>query len=578
MRTHDFKDQLLIIRPKIEQSLDKKGDGVGSQDPKQDSKPRLSNDRASPSAMLGRLIPDTNLSDVKAAALSGETHTALSPPIPATDQTSDAAVALSSEERDELFALRAQLEELRAKLSAFSGLAERESTIVQREDYVLEEDARLGKIRAEILAAQVALTSSLEKHDEELSQLRHLSQRELAVTKREDENKSKNNQLAKRVLALDSKEQRLVGREKDIAQKEAIVTGAIEELGDLRKKARKLARVSRDLLVRTEELAESEGAVEKLKDRQKSTLAVLRAVRLELSNAHIEIEGKSDHLARVEKQFEEVRRQLAKSREDLANLPEFRVSSFSTVAWMVEHFKANEQDVFPSQVLLIGEGPWNSTEITGLLSNAGFEVWNGGYSEDIEVVIVGRENWSGSDLVAQVAGRENRPLRIYPQELFVLALALGMDPLDTAEVDMLMHFVRGHSAFDFLFSQDFPWPEHEPLTGEPRHFDGRGADQSPLFLLDYSVAQNRGLRPSERRAILAEAYETEHLPWTESDEYMEEWGAGATRQRLKRIAWHLHLLSRRNQHHAEATAKWEADLAWLRNNYYRPMQRFNWPS
>ena len=82
---------------------------------------------------------------------------------------------------------------------------------------------------------------------------------------------------------------------------------------------------------------------------------------------------------------------------------------------------------------------------------------------------------------------------------------------------------------------------------------------------------------SERHKYLTKAVEAKELPWVLSDDYMNEWGEGDSRQRIHRIAWHISMLTRSHSQHEEAVAKWEADLGWLKTNFYKPFMRFSWP-
>jgi hypothetical protein len=101
---------------------------------------------------------------------------------------------------------------------------------------------------------------------------------------------------------------------------------------------------------------------------------------------------------------------------------------------------------------------------------------------------------------------------------------------------------------------------------------------SPLYRMGYSVAQQLGLTPSARHDVLVETYQEETLPWCISDDYMEDWGPSSSRKRLRRIAWHLHLMTKRFRRHSEAVARWESDLQWLKKRFYKPIHRFSWPT
>ena len=260
---------------------------------------------------------------------------------------------------------------------------------------------------------------------------------------------------------------------------------------------------------------------------------------------------------------------------------ELIIRSLETVQWLISQFNDTAEQVVSKQVLLIGEGPWPIDIFTELLVDLGFEVWQDGCDADIEVVIVGRENWSEAVIDGQIEERDGESLRVYSQELFIALLAMQADPLTVADSDALLRFVEGHLAFEYLLNQEFPWPEttfeDEPPKTINEGFDGEDA-ASPLYKMGYSVAQQLDLSTSRRREILIETYGEDNLPWCISDEYMEDWGEANSRRRLRRIAWHLHLMTKRFRRHTEAVSRWRLDLDWLKQSYYKPVHRFRWPA
>jgi len=162
-----------------------------------------------------------------------------------------------------------------------------------------------------------------------------------------------------------------------------------------------------------------------------------------------------------------------------------------------------------------------------------------------------------------------------------MLLAMQADPLELAAPEALLKFVEGHPVFDYLFNQEFPWPETAFEDAPPatigEGFDGEAAS-SPLYKMGYSVAQQVALSPSQRRDLLDDTYAEGSLPWCISDDYMGDWGEANSRRRLRRIAWHLHLMTKRFKRHEEAVARWESDLDWLKRTYYKPIHRFRWPT
>ena len=98
----------------------------------------------------------------------------------------------------------------------------------------------------------------------------------------------------------------------------------------------------------------------------------------------------------------------------------------------------------------------------------------------------------------------------------------------------------------------------------------RGRRRSPLNVLGYRVGKS-GLAENARREILRKAV-TEELPNVGTAEYMAKWGLSNSPRRVMAITLHLvrHLTQGRkpDADYSEATAAWEADIAWLKEEFY----------
>lgn len=345
----------------------------------------------------------------------------------------------------------------------------------------------------------------------------------------------------------------------------------------------KLSNELSDLEARVGHLRGVEKGLRSLEEEHTKVTRLYEAGKTRIRNLTAEKDQALQSKYTAETNAKKISRDLKDALNKLASMPdgEVIIRSFETVRWLASQFEDPYERVVPKQVLLIGDGPWPIDNFTELLQDMGFEVWQNGFDADIEVVIVGRENWSESVIDAQIEERDGESLRVYPQELFVMLLAIQSDPLKIAEPESLLKFVDGHPVFEYLFNQEFPWPETAFEDGPPpaigEGFDGEDAS-SPLYKMGYSVAQQVALTPSRRHDLLEETYAVENLPWCISDEYMVDWGEANSRKRLRRIAWHLYLMTKRFKRHEEAVARWESDLDWLKRTYYKPIHRFRWPS
>jgi hypothetical protein len=393
-----------------------------------------------------------------------------------------------------------------------------------------------------------------------------------------------------RLEALDEATEKLSAAQRELAESEAEIRQRIidserseKKFAVERDRLEKLSNELSDLQARVGHFRGIEKALRTLEEEHTKVTRLYEAGKTRIRNLTAEKDQALQSQSSAEANAKKISRDLKDALNKLASTPdgEVIIRSFETVQWLVSQFEDPYERVVPKQVLLVGDGPWPIDNFTELLQEIGFEVWQNGCDADIEVVIVGRENWSESVIDAQIEERDGESLRVYPQELFVMLLAMQADPLEIADPESLLKFVDGHPVFEYLFNQEFPWPETAFEDGPPatisEGFDGEDAS-SPLYKMGYSVAQQVGLSPSERHDLLDGTYAEETLPWCISDEYMEDWGEANSRKRLRRIAWHLHLMTKRFKRHWEAVARWESDLAWLKRTYYRPIHRFRWPS
>jgi hypothetical protein len=393
-----------------------------------------------------------------------------------------------------------------------------------------------------------------------------------------------------RLEVLDEATEKLSAAQRDLAESEAKIQLRIidterseKKLAVEKSRLKSLSNELSDLQARVGHFRGIEKALRSLEEEHTKVIRLYESGKTRIRNLKAEKDQALQSQSTSEANAKRISRDLKEALNKLSSKPdgEFIIRSFETVQWLVSQFDDPYERVVPKQVLLIGDGPWPIDNFTELLQEIGFEVWQNGCDADIEVVIVGRENWSESLIDAQIEERDGEALRVYPQELFVMLLAMQADPLEIADPKSLLKFVDGHPVFEYLFNQEFPWPETAFEDGPPatigEGFDSEDAS-SPLYKIGYSVAQQVALSPSRRHELLEEAYAEERLPWCISDEYMEDWGDANSRKRLRRIAWHLHLMTKRFKRHEEAVARWESDLDWLKRTYYKPIQRFRWPS
>ena len=269
--------------------------------------------------------------------------------------------------------------------------------------------------------------------------------------------------------------------------------------------------------------------------------------------------------------------------QDIARLSAASGQQLFSNALALQWFARSRERVrfsVPPAVVVVGRGPIGGPEFERLLRKAGCKPRPPG-DDEVEVMVVGREDWLIDELEEQIAARKDRELRVYSQEMFVAALATRDDPFDSADRKTLLAFAEGHDALTYLIEAGFEWPfiTWRPLQTIGQFAGKKFADESPVHKLGYVVGKVAGLPEKARRRVLADAY-TGKLPKVHSAEYMATWGTPGSRIRLRRMANHLATFARLWQNEPNfdtAVDHWRSDLDWLHGEFYEPWMRFRWP-
>lgn len=211
---------------------------------------------------------------------------------------------------------------------------------------------------------------------------------------------------------------------------------------------------------------------------------------------------------------------------------------------------------------------------------------------DLEMLIVGRDGWSEENLVTALRMRAGRTLKVYSQEMFLTYLIAGKDPFDEP-ASFIRRFGEGHSALEFLMDVDvgFDWPSTQ-VSSQLQSQSQVEFDRPKKGLLryfGYRVGNSSQLTASRRRAVLRKLLvqpftPKDHAHFDES--YLDEWSKPNSGLRLQKLANTIAALCRSEKKrmqklgfdYAQAIAEREADLAWLRREYYSGRFRFAWPS
>ena len=247
-----------------------------------------------------------------------------------------------------------------------------------------------------------------------------------------------------RLEELDEATEKLSAAQRELAESEVEIRLRIidserseKKLSVERARLEKLSNELSDLQARVGHFRGIEKALRSLEEEHTKVTRLYEAGKTRIRNLTAEKDQALQSQSSAEANAKKISRDLKDALNKLASTPdgEVIIRSFETVQWLVSQFEDPYERVVPKQVLLVGDGPWPIDNFTELLQEIGFEVWQNGCDADIEVVIVGRENWSESVIDAQIEERDGESLRVYPQELFVMLLAMQADPLEIADPD-----------------------------------------------------------------------------------------------------------------------------------------------
>lgn len=163
--------------------------------------------------------------------------------------------------------------------------------------------------------------------------------------------------------------------------------------------------------------------------------------------------------------------------------------------------------------------------------------------------------------------------------MFITYMSSGKDPF--SDMDILRHFEHGHPVLEYISELGFDWPSTYITTCYESEIDNE-KDWTKVGVLRYFGYKtgSYGLSAKERRKILNKVYYV-NIPLNNfSKEYVKEWGEPDSSTRLRKMANALSSFckNQKRKNNRLSASHFEADLKWLKKNYYKPPFRFKWPS
>jgi hypothetical protein len=247
-----------------------------------------------------------------------------------------------------------------------------------------------------------------------------------------------------------------------------------------------------------------------------------------------------------------------------AHCPETRLWLLS-----LEHYE--DADIgWSNAIVTLGRDPLDEEFFDALLDDKQFTPFEAG-CRDASIMIVGRESCSMSDVYKQIAARRGDGLRVYSQEMAVIALATGCDPFEASE-EALEEMGKSHPVLRELMEDKFEWPAlHRRRSAAAAVIEiAKWNPLSPLTAMGYHTGREF-TNARERRERLADIVEGRLVfPDGFSAHRRNEWGFPGSRQRIKKVALQLVQnisLPGQSPFLGLAAEHWESDYEWLKRQY-----------
>lgn len=252
------------------------------------------------------------------------------------------------------------------------------------------------------------------------------------------------------------------------------------------------------------------------------------------------------------------------------------------ISWLAERDDPENNLNWSKHIVTIGSDPVNVDFLDNLLRREGHVVYEYG-DPKADAMIVGRNGWTPDELQEQIDAREGDTLRIYSQEMALIAILTGNDPFD-ADDDTIKEMGSGHPALEYLMTAPFEWPSCGTIKGAEIQIDADSwRPDSPLTTMGYHVGKSSKLTLSQRKEILTNIFKGRlKFPADFGNHEKNDWGSPASRTRLEKIARHItnsleFSIPNKARDYSTAVNHWKKDLAWLKKAYYRPSYKFHWP-
>jgi len=245
------------------------------------------------------------------------------------------------------------------------------------------------------------------------------------------------------------------------------------------------------------------------------------------------------------------------------------------------------------KVLLLGSVPFDEGDFEKIIVEKGIVEENQityNHNEYAIILVIG-EDWEHEEnnLKSFISVCRGKRLYVCSQQMFLYWFITGNNPFEMEGSEAILDaFSSDHTGLQYLKQGNigfgFDWPSANVILGDTGVHDV-GQESWPkigmMKHMGYSVGQSSRLSESQRQSILRIVYMSANLPQVKDAAYVREFGDPNTAKRLQKIANFLSSMAKQQKRKATPSdisiARWEADLAWLHDTFYRGHYRFSWP-
>jgi hypothetical protein len=433
------------------------------------------------------------------------------------------------------------------------------------ESIIREDTAKIRRLRAEIERSESERNEQLAKQEEELRAAREEAESALPEA-RLQQLQSRETQIEADLAAAKTLEEvataKLQEASKALERAEEERKAVQEPLEVLKVKVRKLQS----------DLRESRKIAQEFSEQTASLLRSNARYKSRAGKAEAELEGLRDEVSNLNRQLRKRAPQNEKFADKIAE-ETGRLFAYcpETKLWLLslEHYEDADLG-WSNAIVTVGRDPLDDEFLDALLDDKQFTPFEVG-CPDASIMIVGREACSMSDVYAQIAVRRGEGLRVYSQEMAVIALATGCDPFEAGE-EVLEEMGKSHPVLRELMEDKFEWPGlHRRGAAAAAVIEIAKWNQlSPLTAMGYHTGREF-TNARERRDRLADIVEGRLVfPDGFSPERKNEWGLPGSRQRIRKVALQLVQnisLPGQSPFLGLAAEHWESDYEWLKRQY-----------